>query len=162
MWSATVTAANPSVYIPDKRASPRQFVLSLAVRRSAIVSNLINSASSLPLPPVLGPVDALRAVLAVVRGHVQLLLLGQRLRLHPRRLVHRPLPDGLPRRALADRRQDGASVDGRVAGAGTKSDQNARWLRPPAWHHRKALGVFRRERRRAHQKLTNTRLHGEH
>jgi len=68
--------------------------------------------SPLSLPSVLGPVDALRAVLPVVRGHVQLLLLRQRLRFYPRRLVHRPLPPGLPGRELQDRHEDGAPIDG--------------------------------------------------
>lgn len=119
---------------PKRTFLPRQFFLPQAFWRSAIVSNLM---TELPLlnPPVLGPVDAVRAVLAVVWGHVKLLLFRQRLCIYPRCLVHWPLPDGLPRRAFADRWQDGAPVDVRVAGMRTK------WIRMasnPAWHHRKA------------------------
>lgn len=131
-----------SLRLHPKQTSLTKAVFPVTSRWKVSYCLQLNNLTSSPPPPVPGPVDAVRAVLAVVRGHVQLLFFRQRLCLHPRCLVHRPLPDGIPRRALADRRQDGASVDVRVAGTRTKLDPNTRWPRPPSWHHRKASGFL--------------------
>lgn len=163
MWSATVTTANLLVCIPKAHPYPGSFSCQKPPECQQI-SNCLNNLITVPPllnPPVPGPVDAVRAVLAVVWGHVELLFFRQRLCLHPRCLVYRPLPDGLPWRAFTDRRQDGAPIDVQVAGVRTKLDWNTRCF--DLKHGiTGTLPGFRRECRHAHQKVINTRLHREH
>lgn len=65
-------------------------------------------------PSVLGSVNAFWTILSFMRGHIQLLLLWQRLSFYPWCLIHRPLPLGLPGRALSDRHEDGSSIGART------------------------------------------------